>query len=509
MGISRLTTGSCAIGLSLIGLLLFTISIATAGHDGRERIIDPGLPIAAVLPALIGLVISLDWLLTGARFGVGQALLAPGEPGLRLRKMISAIIAVLVIPTALVALLGTSQFIFAQETHRRLARLEADRPAREARQSFPKLIDQLKSDDAAARIAAVEAIGALEASLSQEAVPALIPLLRDEDAVALVATRTLGKIGTYAEPAIPELMALLKRGSLNSSAASEMQGDPLRLGAAEALAQIPMYGPGALANALKDGNAEVRLCAVVALGRISRESDKHAAVTYLREAQNDQDSRVSGVARDSLERLDPQHSSSDLIHKLDVADRRERLNALWEIIRQGGEAKTAAPKLAELMLDPDPEIRVFAAHALVRADPESPRRIEALMLVLESPDGAIRRYAAESLGRLGAEAKAALPGLQRCMNEDKAHVRLAAAGAIWKISQKADDAVPALARVLAINDVSPGELMYALNTLSEIGPEAGAAIPAIEHIRDHGPASVRPYAKSALAQIQTGGASPQ
>ncbi|HIJ75035.1 MAG TPA: HEAT repeat domain-containing protein [Candidatus Hydrogenedentes bacterium] len=511
----RLITGCCAIALLLIGLGLFVSWAVQAEieHSGRwiggvqvarRRVVGPPrLVVAALWPSLIGVTLGLDWLLTGSPRRPPATTAAPRRKSYRLVGALqAAALAVLLVPGAFIVLAGASRLVYYPEVQRRLARFEKGRPARQAKSSFSTFMEQLEDPDAATRAQAAEAIGEMEVYLSQGGVPALTERLRDEDRVAMAAAKALGKIGRYARLAVPELERLLERGSRGRRGAPSTERDPLRVCAAEALAKVD--GERELSDCLKEKDPEIRWCAAHGLGMMAQNPRKpvHAAGNLRAALEVEKDEDVRAAIRGALDVLDPQEPLSDLIRKLDDPAAGVRLGAATTLLGRGEEAKAAAPKLAELLHDPDPEVRVAAARVVVRADPQSPLKIDALLLMLGSREDYDRRHAAELLGQMGTEAARALPDLQAALNDHDRIVRVTAATAIWKISREPGDVIRVLTEILEAEDPAGGAHIRALITLKDIGPRAQAAIPVVKAVYDHGPSRVRAYAKSALRSIE-------
>jgi HEAT repeat protein len=123
-------------------------------------------------------------------------------------------------------------------------------------------------------------------------VPGLLVTLKSEDAATRAgAAQALGQIGAAAHDAVGDLTAALK----------DAQRD-VRRNAAQALGEVgeaSRPAAAALTKALKDADWQVRRAAAYALGRLGTR-DVEAA---LKEARKDKQEAVENAARASLERI--------------------------------------------------------------------------------------------------------------------------------------------------------------------------------------------------------------
>jgi len=121
-----------------------------------------------------------------------------------------------------------------------------------------------------------------------------------------------------------------------------------------------------------------------------------------------------------------------LLGSADPLDRRLAAHALSEI---GTDAADVLPALAALLGDPEPYIRVWAAAALARVDPDNPApALTVLTTALEDPTHFVRSLAAWHLGRMRPDTPgidAALPALKKLLDDDNRNVRVEAQLA-WK-----------------------------------------------------------------------------
>jgi len=149
-----------------------------------------------------------------------------------------------------------------------------------------------------------------------------------------------------------------------------------------------------------------------------------------------------------------------------------------------------------------PAVRAAAASALERAGEAARPAGPALVTRLRDPDDNVRLRAADALVSIGPN-PAWLPQLRRMLEEDAAPVRTAAARVVAAMGPAARDAVESLVAALE----QPGEdvevaVAYALG---QIGPEARAGVPGLIVIAAR-PGLARLRAVEALGLIRDAGA---
>ena len=268
------------------------------------------------------------------------------------------------------------------------------------------------------------------------------------------------------------------------------QNSAVRLQSALALAEA---GPaareaeGALTLAVRDPDPEVRYAAVVALGAAVPEgkaaidglaralADEYwfvqlaaaqalqnlgerarPAVPALVRALSPRDTVKDfrpvrcGAAMVTLSRIDPSSKELDgafrlIVGKLLESERQGSFGARATGARLLGDCGAAAlpvmPAVARLLKDPDGDVRVAAAEALLKIAPE--KQGEAALGVLadglKSPDLLIRLRAAEALGGLGPRARGTRSALRAALQDPEPEVRQAAQEAVKKVAANERD----------------------------------------------------------------------
>ncbi len=222
-----------------------------------------------------------------------------------------------------------------------------------------------------------------------------------------------------------------------------------------------------------------------------------------------------------------------LNERLAKSDATELLKTLGEVTELGSVAKATVPALGKLLSHADKAVRGHAAKALGAIGPASAPALAALTKGLSDPDATVRAYAAFAIGQLGEEAKSAAPALARALVDADQLVRRQALKAVRAIrpdpgvmtpaltamlkdappqetarvldclAEYGVDAVPAMIRWLK----SPETTYWACLVLSEIGPEAKDAVPALVDVLKQSDVNVRREAMMTLGSIRV--ATPQ
>src|SRR5439155_18980093 len=125
--------------------------------------------------------------------------------------------------------------------------------------------------------------------------------------------------------------------------------------------------------------------------------------------------------------------------------------------------------------------------------------LAALIDALDSPEPSVRYHAANQLCSTGPEAGAALPLLTKCMSDTNTGVRVNAAMAVYRISGQSDEPVRIL--VEAMKADSPTDRGNSAAHLSQIGPAAKPAVPALRQLFRDPDQYASSWASEALKKI--------
>jgi HEAT repeat protein len=387
--------------------------------------------------------------------------------------------------------------------------------------AVPALIPALAHHKVEVRRMAAELLGSLRLA-AKDAVPALAKLLTDDEQLRERAALTLGLIGP---DAIPALVAALadKNPAVRKAAISGLRASP------DVTVAIPD-----LAKTLTDADVEVRRAAAHALtagggglpyypttGLTPERAKAHAnAFPALVKALEDPDAQVRASAAEALRLVGPKVESaipelSQLLGDLEFVGKQAAVTLGWV-------GPAAAPGLMQFLSNTKPgtrpDVALAVVEALGRIGPNVKEIRPALVKALPNlpPDAQVK--AAETLGWFGASDDAAL-GLAGLLKSSYAP-RSAALSSLAEFGPGAKAAVPALVHALTNpKEVLSGEpqwvhpqygekiaadvvlrrkLTYAL---SQIGPEAKAAVPALAQAVSDPDFHVRGNAVRALGAI--------
>ena len=153
-----------------------------------------------------------------------------------------------------------------------------------------------------------------------------------------------------------------------------------------------------------------------------------------------------GEAMVALSRIDPKAKELEkafqlMVGKLLEDERQGSFGARARGARLLGDCGPAAlptvPALVRLLKDPDGDVRVAAAEALLKIspDPHGEAALGVLAEALKAPDLLVRRRSAEALAGCGVRAKSVLPGLRAALDDSEPEVRRAAAEAVRKVGE--------------------------------------------------------------------------
>jgi HEAT repeat protein len=258
------------------------------------------------------------------------------------------------------------------------------------------LVDGLKSDKPAIRLAALQALEGLSASADIVG-PALVAALKDSD--PQVASQAIDMLGSMGSQLTPEIVKALKTPSLREYALRIIY----RFGG-EAKSAVPE-----LIELLKDPQLDPR---------IRRET--HFVLGQI------------GLAAAP--------ATPQLIAALGSDNERVRNSAIFAIGRIGPGAYEAAPALEKLAASDDEFLRIGCLWALVGVKPGdaalAERATPELIKGLSSEREMVRLEAARTLGALGPEAKVALPALRKFSEDANPAVAEAVVKAIAAIEAR-------------------------------------------------------------------------
>jgi HEAT repeat protein len=286
----------------------------------------------------------------------------------------------------------------------------------------------------------------------KEAVPALRAALKNDRAHAAVFADALGRLGSLALPAAPDLAELLTDAAARTTAAVAL----VRIDPHQAEKVVPM-----LIKDLQAEDEKQRQAAVLAAARLgaAAQSAADALVTLLRDRILTEMEIVAlhEIWRGAIPGL------INLLKDPDVDCRKRALLALGQI---GPAEHLTIKALIAALSDRDYDVRAGAAHVLEQIGPEAAEAVPALVVNLQASAALVRASAAMALGTIGTAAKEARRPLLECLLDPDELVRYAAALSLGRIDPHFMEAVPALRD--ALNDPSPKVQLAAIDSLSHI-----------------------------------------
>jgi HEAT repeat protein len=319
------------------------------------------------------------------------------------------------------------------------------------------------------------------AAIGEPAVEGLRGLLKDgKTHVRALAAMALGRIGSGAARAVPELIVLL--GDKNEQIGQE---------AAQALGRIGKIAAGPLAAACSDKDPLIRARAAAGLGHLSvaDEQVQRGALT----CAHDSVPEVRAAAVKSLARCGLTEDALIAILKENVAhdDERVRLAVIDVLVDRRGLISVMAPDLEILLAVKNDGVAHHAAFLLGKIGPDGAER---LLKVLRKKDSRVDQIA-EALAQIG---RPIVPTLVHVLKDPDPRVRRAAVQAIGQIRPVA----PGVASKLTDGLADPDQKVRAasLAAIGALGLRSSESVAAVRGTLHDGSAEVRAEAVLILAQ---------
>ena len=383
------------------------------------------------------------------------------------------------------------------------------------------------SDAGAARLRAIDELGA-RGTKSAEAVAPLVEMLKDDcPRVRAHAAHALGEIGTPARSAVPALAKLVKdsdqtvrrqavKAIVRIHAGPKIvvplaiellkDSDPaVRMNVLEAISEVGPKAVPALVEALKDDSAAYWACLVLReLGPAAKDAipaliekleDPRPeirrevvltlaamgdaaipAVGHICAALNDQHTRTAATY--ALGRIGQIPADCEAAVRANVKsdDKLLSTTSLWALARIHPEDKQLRRKATERLIarlkEPDPFVRVAAARALAELPPAPEITAPIWEKALRDADETTMHYALDALSQLGAQG---VPRLIDALRFEK--LRIYVVPVLGRIGPDAAPATQALTTLIADKDDRVSH--EAVLALANIGPGAKGAVPSL------------------------------
>ena len=340
-----------------------------------------------------------------------------------------------------------------------------------------------------------------------ELVPGLIAIVEDREGAPWYSRRqaaiALGRIGEPARAAVPTMIALLEESDSNAAESTKLW----------AIKSLSLFGPlaseatPALVRLLNDPEQPPlpRLAAIEALGRIgpAHPDALPAVIAVLESSAEVQDGAAfeRRVAAAEILELVGDSAAAAVPALMKAAAnqsellRRAAVNTLGMI---GPLAEPAVPLLVDIMIfDESLDVRDLAATALGRIGRTGER---ALAQLLADPELDVRQRAANGLDQLTGASESTIQRLQSATTDESAQVRIAAAAALWKATADPELVVPTALDGLTVEEREAR--MQAVVLLRLIGTRASPWLPELQTLTEDERHYVRQAARRAVRGIQ-------
>lgn len=358
----------------------------------------------------------------------------------------------------------------------------------------PRLIEVLNSNDDHIRFAAEQAL----LRIGKLAVPELVRALKDQHR-RQAAAQVLAGLGPAAGEAVPSLIPLLK-----DSDPSFQREIVLALSTMGKAAETA--GP-LLVKLFENTEFKYRPAVAFALGRLNVKEGLPALQNTFKTSA---DPVLQMACTWALLQLDPKnedYANQALPFLIDALDndnpriRREAANTLGLL---GSKASPAVDSLQKHLQDKVPDVRKEALMTLAKIGPDGAGAVPGLQKMLADQDPSICCIASYALGRMGEPAKAAVPQLKKLATAHHPHERLVAAWALSMLSPDPETSkliTPILIEGLQ-RGATPDQRIEAATALGKVGagsPDAKSALQ--EAAKDSDPA-VQKAAQAALGRLK-------
>jgi len=173
-------------------------------------------------------------------------------------------------------------------------------------------------------------------------------------------------------------------------------------------------------------------------------------------------------------------SEAELLKALDSDDESARMAAIHALVQQGGKIEGAIPALIRQLGDDSALVRAHAARALGQIGPAAKSAAEPLAKLTFDKEATVRREAVKAYRSIRPGPEVSIPLFTKLLEEAEPEVRTQAMRAM---AEEGKAVVPALIQALG----SEKSAYWACVVLSDIGPDAQQAVPALVKVVQSNP----------------------
>lgn len=359
--------------------------------------------------------------------------------------------------------------------------------AASANTAVPQLIRALGDEDSQVRLAAVQ--GLLQFADDGRVVPALLPILQDDDHLVHDAARDI-LLRVAARP-LPALLDLIDSPNLNTRASAiQIAGVIGETHALPALIE-------ALSDLRRPWLAEQRICDVAAAAlKAMNTPDAQAALEHWRSMQPEDDRSVKAASEAPEMPIVPEIKTDieillEQIRHNSWEDRHESAKSLRDLVKQGGIGDERLARLLSGLTDADWHVRWSVAEALGWL--KIAEAVQPLAQLLDDPNWTVRVAAIRAFAEINDPQTA--EWVAGRLADEHSLVREAAAESLGKIGGQTAEA----ALLEALDDTESFVVIAALKALGEL--KSHMALERLKRLLGEPAVALRWYAAQALSTI--------
>ncbi len=176
-----------------------------------------------------------------------------------------------------------------------------------------------------------------------------------------------------------------------------------------------------------------------------------------------------------------------------------RASAAIRLAEMGEEADPYIPEIIPLLKDADPKVKMAAANSLATFGHKAKDAAADMASLVDDSDEDVQKVGLVGLAAIGAGEELG-SAAKRLLKSKSVSLRMVTAMTLSEIGPSASAAVPALAKTLY--DPDPNVRLYSAIALGNMGKKAAPALPALNAAAGDSVPFVRTAAKEALSKVQ-------